>query len=88
MSAMVSFWIDLTLRVVTAGAAFVALYVALINRRQWRTNQDKFRFDLYQRRFEIYLRVLDFHLAIWQQDEHMLDLLHVSFMKAFWESKF
>jgi hypothetical protein len=88
MSTMVSFWIDLTLRVVTAGAAVVALYVALINRQQWLTNQEKLRFDLYQRRFEIYLRVLDFHFAIWQQDEPKLNLLHMTFMKAFWESKF
>jgi len=89
MSSMVSFWIDLTLRVVTAGAAFVALYVALINRRQWRTNQEKLRFDLYQRRFDIYLRVLDFHLALLErQDEPQLAVLYVPFLKAFCESKF
>jgi hypothetical protein len=89
MSEMVSFWIDLTLRVVTAGAAFVALYVALINKRQWLTNQEKFRFDLYQRRFEIYLRVLEFHLAVLEwQDEPKLAVLHGPFLKAFCESKF
>ena len=86
---MVSFWIDLILRVVTAGAAFVALYVALISKRQWRTNQEKFRFDLYQRRFEIYLRVLEFHLAVLEwQDELKVAVLHGPFLKAFCESKF
>lgn len=89
VSSMVSFWIDLTLRVVTAGAAFVALYVALINRRQWRTNQEKFRFNLYQRRFEIYLRVIEFHLAVLEwQDEPKLAVLQGLFLKAFCESKF
>lgn len=89
MSSVVNFWIDLTLRIVTAGAAFVALYVALINRRQWQTNRQKFRFDLYQRRFEIYLRVLEFHLALMEwQDEAKLAVLHRPFLKAFCESKF
>ena len=66
----------------------IAASVALIAYYQWKTNREKLRLDLYQRRFEIYLRVLDFHFAIWQQDEPKLDLLHVPFMKAFWESKF
>jgi hypothetical protein len=86
---MVNFWIDLTLRVVTACAAFVALYVALISSRQWRTNQEKLRFDLYQRRFEIYLRVIEFHLALLEwQDETKLAVLSGPFLKAFCESKF
>lgn len=89
MNSMASFWIDLTLRVVTACAAFVALYVALINRRQWQTNQEKFRFDLYQRRFQVYLRVIEFHLAFMEwQDEPKLAALHRPFLMAFCESKF
>ncbi len=66
----------------------IAASVALIAFYQWKTNREKLRLDLYQRRFEIYLRVLDFHMALWQQDEHKLDLLHVPFMKAFCDSKF
>jgi hypothetical protein len=66
----------------------IAASVALIAFYQWKTNREKLRLDLYQRRFEIYLRVLDFHFAIWQKDEPKLNLLHVQFMKAFWESKF
>jgi hypothetical protein len=87
---MVSFWIDLSLRVITAGAATsVAFYVAQISKRQWQTNQEKLRLDLYQRRFEIYLRVLEFHLAVLEwQDELKLAVLHGPFLKAFCESKF
>jgi hypothetical protein len=66
----------------------IAASVALIAFYQWKTNREKLRLDLYQRRFEIYFRVLDFHFAIWQKDEPKLNLLHVPFMKAFWESKF
>ncbi len=89
MSSAVSFWIDLISRVVTPVAAIVvAIYVAQISKRQLQTSQEKLRLDLYQRRYEIYLRVLDFHMALWQQDEPKLNVLHVLFMKAFWESKF
>ncbi len=85
-------WIELIVRIVpivtAVATVIVAVYVARISRQQWRTNREKLGFDLYQRRFEIYLRVLDFHMALWQQDEPKLDVLHVPFMKAFWESKF
>ena len=85
-------WIELIVRIVpivtAVATVIVAIYVGWISRQQWKTNRKKLLFDLYQRRFEIYLRVLDFHFAIWQQDEPKLDLLHVQFMKAFWESKF
>jgi hypothetical protein len=82
-------WANTTLGLaVPVLTALIGASVALIAYYQWKTNREKLRFDLYQRRFEIYLRVLDFHFAIWQQDEPKLDLLHVPFMKAFWESKF
>ena len=92
VSSIMNCWIELIVRIVpivtAVATVIVAIYVGWISRQQSRTNQEKLRFDLYQRRSEIYLRVLDFHLAIWQQDEPKLDLLHVPFMKAFWESKF
>jgi hypothetical protein len=85
-------WIELIVRIVpivtAVATVIVAIYVGWISKQQSKTNQEKLRFDLYQRRFEIYLRVLDFHFAIWQQDEPRLQLLHMLFMKAFWESKF
>jgi hypothetical protein len=82
-------WANTTLGLaVPVLTVLIGASVALIACYQWKTNREKLRLDLYQRRFEIYLRVLDFHFAIWQQDEPKLDLLHVPFMKAFWESKF
>jgi hypothetical protein len=37
----------------------IAVIVAIISHRQWKTNQEKLRLDLYNRRFEIYRRCLD-----------------------------
>lgn len=90
MQLGIQFWIDVGSRLLTAGAATtVAVYVAVISKRQWKTNQEKLRLDLYQHRFEIYLKVLDYHLAVLQwQDEPKLAVLHGPFLKAFCESKF
>jgi len=82
-------WANTTLGLaVPVLTVLIGASVALIACYQWKTNREKLRLDLYQRRFEIYLRVLDFHVALWQQDEPKLDVLHVPFMKASWESKF
>src|SRR5208282_4349068 len=89
MNCCLSCWTEFALRLaVPVATVLVAAFVAAITWHQWRINREKLRLDLYQRRFEIYLRVLDFHMALWQQDEPKLDVLHVTFMKAFWESKF
>lgn len=89
MNSCLSFWMEFALRfTVPVATVLVAAFVAAITWLQWWTNREKLRLDLFQRRFEIYLRVLDFHMALWQQDEPKLDMLHVPFMKAFWESKF
>jgi hypothetical protein len=89
MNSCLSFWTEFALRLtVPVATVLVAAFVAAITWFQWKTNREKLRLDLYQRRFEIYLRVLDFHVALWQQDEPKLDVLHVPFMKASWESKF
>jgi len=90
VGSVVGFWTDLALRAVTACAATsVAFYVARISKLQWRTNQEKLRLDLYERRFEIYLRVLEFHWALVEwHDEHKQLALRGTFVKAFCESKF
>jgi hypothetical protein len=89
MSSYLISWASTTLGLaVPVLTVLIGASVALIAYYQWKTNREKLRFDLYQRRFEVYLRVLDFHMALWQQDEPKLDVLHVPFMKAFWESKF
>jgi len=55
MNQAVSFWIDTAMRIFTAGATTaVAIYVALIGKRQWKNNQEKLRLDLYEHRFGIY----------------------------------
>jgi hypothetical protein len=90
MEFCLSFWTRLALRfAVPAATVLVAAFVALITFFQWRTNRQKLRLDLYQHRFEVYLRVLEFHMAVLEwQDEANLALLHGPFLKAFCESKF
>lgn len=83
-------WFTLGLQAITAGATItVAVYVARISRRQWWTNQEKLRLDLYNKRFEIYTRVLDFYQAIvmWEASAEQIQLQY-PFLKAFRESRF
>ncbi len=90
MNSGVSFWIDTALRAMTAVAATaIAFYVALISKRQWKNNQEKLRLDLYQHRFRIYQRVLEYHWALleWQGKPEQL-ALRGPFVAAFCESKF
>ncbi len=90
MNSSLGFWADISLRAVTATAAtVVATYVAIISRRQWTTNQEKLRLDLFQRRFDIFLRVLEFHWALLEwKDEPEQQALQGPFVKAFCESRF
>ena len=82
--------LDLALKAVTAVATtIVACYVALISRRQWLTNQEKLRLDLYDRRFKIYVQVLEFYLAVivWDGTDSQQQL-RGPFTQAFRESRF
>jgi hypothetical protein len=45
-------------------ALCIAAFVALIGFYQWRVSRDKLRLDLFNRRFDIYLRVLDYYLSL------------------------
>jgi hypothetical protein len=90
MNPAISFWVDSILKAITALAATaVAFYVALISKRQWKTNQEKLRLDLYQRRFEIYLRILEYHWALldWQGKPEQI-ASRGPFVRAFCESRF
>ncbi len=90
MNPSLTFWADIVLRVITATAAtVVAAYVAIISKRQWKTNQEKLRLDLFQRRYDIFLRVLEFHWALleWKDEPQQL-ALRGPFVKAFCEAKF
>jgi hypothetical protein len=69
----------------------IALVVVLISFLQWRTNREKLRLDLYQKRFEIYSRLLDFSEALskWRSlSEIDRQNFKNSFIKALNESSF
>lgn len=85
-----AFWIHLFTAIGTLGIAFA---VATITKSQWKTNQEKLRLDLYAKRFEIYMRTLDFHNALleWKDDpepEPAQVALIAPFFRAFRESRF
>jgi hypothetical protein len=90
MNECIAPWVDIGLKVVTAAAATtVAAYVARISCLQWKNNQEKLRLDLYERRFAIYMHVLDFHreLLRWGDTEDQKSL-EQPFTRAVRESKF
>jgi hypothetical protein len=82
--------IDLILKAMTAIATtVVAVYVARISKRQWLTNREKLRLDLYDRRFKIYVHVIEFHRAVvaWDGSKEQRDL-EGPFTQALRESRF
>ncbi|MGD0522125.1 MAG: hypothetical protein ABSA48_12780 [Terracidiphilus sp.] len=83
-------WVNVVSEAIFACATtIVAIYVAIISRRQWKTNHEKFRLDLYSRRFEIYLRVLEYFQELVQWDGSPKQIsLQRPFIKAYAESKF
>jgi hypothetical protein len=90
MGASIISWVDFTTKTITAlSTVIVAVYVAIISKRQWMNNQEKLRLDLYQRRFEIYLRVIDYYWALleWKDTPEQI-ATRGPFVKAFCESKF
>jgi hypothetical protein len=81
---------DLGLKAIAALATtIVAGYVARISRPQWLTNREKLRLDLYDRRFKIYVRVLDFYNAVilWDGSDEQ-QVLKAPYTQAFRESRF
>jgi hypothetical protein len=73
----------------TVITAFVAIFVAVIALFQWKTAQGKLRLDLYNRRLEIYLKVLDFYQVAteWRGTPDQLGR-QALFIKATQESRF
>jgi hypothetical protein len=69
--------------------ASVAILVAIISYRQWRTAHDRLRLDLYNRRLELYLSLLSMEdaLAGWSGTAAQLALLD-KFKRARSESRF
>jgi hypothetical protein len=83
-------WFAVAISAISAvSTTIVAAYVAVISRRQWKTSQEKLRFDLYDRRFEIYLTVLNFYqaLALWDGSAEQI-ALQMPFLRAYRESMF
>jgi hypothetical protein len=86
-------WIDalkwvvpLVTSIVTAA---IAVIVAIITYQQWRTNREKLRLDLYNRRFEIYLRCLDLYRApVEEKSASERDAILSRFVSARLESRF
>jgi len=82
-------WIDyfgaLTPVCITAFGAWIAW-------QQFRTNRDKLRLDLYQRRFHVYEATLSFYQALLGSPEDLkmqeFDVLHKEFIKSCREAKF
>lgn len=72
------------------GPLLVAAVVAWVAYRQYRTNADKLRLDLYDRRFSVYLAALDFYYVLLRFDkansEHAA--AERAFIKAARESRF
>jgi hypothetical protein len=80
--AAMSIWIGVVTTV-------VAICVAWISFLQWKTNAQKLRLDLYEKRFQIYLRVLAFYqqIVVWEDREDQI-ASQQPFFTAFRESRF
>jgi hypothetical protein len=71
----------------------IAAFVALIACWQSRINRNKLRLELYNRRFDVYSKALEFFIFLLSYDPNIVskDLcksLHKDFIKAFRESQF
>jgi hypothetical protein len=67
----------------------IATFVAVIGFLQWRISREKLRLDLFNRRFDIYLRVLNYHLALSRSQNSPEQLEELEpFIKAIRESRF
>lgn len=85
-----NFWAGAS-QILTAFATIgIAWYVALISKRQWQTNREKLRLDLYQRRFDIYRRVIDYQSALphWLLLSDQETAVYEPFQRALAEAKF
>ena len=84
-------WIAAITSVMTSAAtASIAWVVAVISRRQWKTNQEKLRLDLYNRRFEIYRHCVDFAEGLYPRSEmtHVAVEREELFHRSLRESRF
>lgn len=70
----------------------IALIAAWIAYQQWKTNRDKLRLDLYNKRFDIYSKTIIFYQALLSYDASKPDedfsSIHKDFIKSCRESQF
>ncbi len=74
--------------ITSVATIFIAAFVAFINLNQWRISRDKLRLDLFNRRFDVYLRVLDYYQEFFKVEGVPSDSITTSFIKAVRESRF
>lgn len=81
---------EVTATAAIAGAA-IAGYVASIATLQWFTARQKLRLDIYDKRFEVYLRTVGFMWAL-KEWGFLSDVAkverHIAFMRAMRESRY
>lgn len=72
--------------------ALIATFVAWVAYQQWKTNKEKLRLDIYNRRFDIYVKTVSFYQALLDFDTYKkagsFSSLHREFITAKQESKF
>lgn len=86
-------WFDYLVAIAPSSImALIAIFVAWVAYQQWKTNKEKLRLDLYNRRFDIYAKTLSFYQALLNFDASKkagsFSPLHKEFITAKQESKF
>ncbi|MGC9199093.1 MAG: hypothetical protein ACP5E5_09160 [Acidobacteriaceae bacterium] len=74
--------------ITSVATVFIAAFVAIIGFNQWRISRDKLRLDLFNRRFDVYLRVLDYYQEVLKGEGVPSDSITTPFIKAVRESRF
>ncbi|WP_157652994.1 hypothetical protein [Burkholderia ubonensis] len=71
-------------------AVLISAYVAWVAYQQYRTNREKLRLDLYDRRFSVYVAAIDFYhmLLGYDGNNQQHQDAHRAFIKAVRESRF
>jgi hypothetical protein len=83
-------WIEPALKIVSLSATpIIAVCVAYISYRQWKTAQEKVRLDLYNRRFATYLAAVIFCRMIhpWENSDEQSEI-YKTFTSARYEAGF
>jgi hypothetical protein len=86
-------WFDyLVVLVPPSIMVLIAAFVAWVAYQQWKTNKEKLRLDLYNRRFDIYAKTVSFYQALLDFDAlnkaGIFSRLHKEFITAQRESQF